>query len=150
ACGGPSAPPAAATAGNEVTIPATAPTPDAAARTKPASAAPDAASADLQAARVGEEGGDEHMAEFGLVGISTIDDAGLALFGSGQVGTLQGGALGGRHGTLGGGSGSGGGVGVGRGRLDAGTPKASIRQGATDVKGGLPPEVIQRIVRLNM
>jgi tetratricopeptide (TPR) repeat protein len=79
---------------------------------------------------------------------------GLGLAGVGQGGGGKGGGIGlGTIGTLGhgAGTGTGQGFGSGRGRLggEHGAAAPSLRQGAVQVNGRLPPEVIQRIVRQN-
>ncbi len=77
----------------------------------------------------------------GLSGVGVGGGAAGEGIGLGNIGTLGHGA----------GTGTGQGFGGGSGRLGsgsgAGTP--SLRQGATQVNGRLPPEVIQRIVRQN-
>jgi hypothetical protein len=79
---------------------------------------------------------------------------GLGLSGVGEGGGGRGEGVGlGNIGTLGhgAGTGSGQGFGSGHGRLGGAhqTKAPSLRQGATQVSGRLPPEVIQRIVRQN-
>lgn len=99
----------------------------------------------------------EHERLVGVLGAldgSSLDGSGLTGAGGGGLGGLGG---------LGGGSVTGGGVGLGVGTLGhgAGTGSSfgrlgsgsgttvSLRQGATQVVGRLPPELIQRIVRMN-
>jgi FHA domain len=79
---------------------------------------------------------------------------GLGLSGVGEGGGGRGEGIGlGNIGTLGHGAGTGTGQGFGNGHGRLGgahqTKSPSIRQGATQVNGRLPPEVIQRIVRQN-
>jgi hypothetical protein len=79
---------------------------------------------------------------------------GLGLSGVGEGGGGRGEGIGlGNVGTIGhgAGTGTGSGFGNGHGRLGGAhqTKSPSIRQGATQVNGRLPPEVIQRIVRQN-
>ena len=87
----------------------------------------------------------------------TIGDSfgagGLGLSGVGEGGGGRGEGIGlGNFGGLGhgAGTGTGQGIGNGRGRLGGGHKVSSpkIREGATQVNGRLPPEVIQRIVRV--
>jgi len=100
------------------------------------------------------------MAKMIVAGGSTTSDAfgagGLGLSGVGEGGGGAGegiglgsvGAIGHGAGT---GTGQGQGIGSGRGRLGGAHSVSAprIRQGATQVNGRLPPEVIQRIVRQN-
>jgi hypothetical protein len=88
----------------------------------------------------------------------TIGDSfgagGLGLSGVGEGGGGRGEGIGlGNIGTIGHGAGTGTGQGFGNGHGRLGgahqTRSPSIRQGATQVNGRLPPEVIQRIVRQN-
>jgi pSer/pThr/pTyr-binding forkhead associated (FHA) protein len=79
---------------------------------------------------------------------------GLGLSGVGEGGGGRGEGIGlGNIGTIGHGAGTGNGQGFGNGHGRLGgahqTKAPSIRQGATQVNGRLPPEVIQRIVRQN-
>jgi hypothetical protein len=79
---------------------------------------------------------------------------GLGLSGVGEGGGGRGEGIGlGNIGTIGHGAGTGNGQGFGNGHGRLGgahqTRAPSIRQGATQVNGRLPPEVIQRIVRQN-
>ena len=79
---------------------------------------------------------------------------GLGLSGVGEGGGGRGEGIGlGNIGTLGHGAGTGTGQGFGNGHGRLGgahqTKSPSLRQGATQVNGRLPPEVIQRIVRQN-
>jgi hypothetical protein len=79
---------------------------------------------------------------------------GLGLSGVGEGGGGRGEGIGlGNIGTIGHGAGTGNGQGFGSGHGRLGgshqTRSPSIRQGATQVNGRLPPEVIQRIVRQN-
>jgi hypothetical protein len=79
---------------------------------------------------------------------------GLGLSGVGEGGGGRGEGIGlGNIGTIGHGAGTGTGQGFGNGHGRLGgahqTRSPSIRQGATQVNGRLPPEVIQRIVRQN-
>ncbi len=102
-------------------------------------------------------GQDEKSARGNMFG-DTIGDSfgagGLGLSGVGEGGGGRGEGIGlGNFGGLGhgAGTGTGQGIGNGRGRLGGGhqvkAPK--LREGATQVNGRLPPEVIQRIVRQN-
>jgi hypothetical protein len=102
-------------------------------------------------------GADEKSARGNMFG-DTIGDSfgagGLGLSGVGEGGGGRGEGIGlGNFGGLGhgAGTGTGQGIGNGRGRLGGGhkvmSPK--LREGATQVNGRLPPEVIQRIVRQN-
>jgi hypothetical protein len=102
-------------------------------------------------------GSDEKSARGNMFG-DTIGDSfgagGLGLSGVGEGGGGRGEGIGlGNFGGLGhgAGTGTGQGIGNGRGRLGGGhkvsAPK--LREGATQVNGRLPPEVIQRIVRQN-
>ncbi len=102
-------------------------------------------------------GADEKSARGNMFG-DTIGDSfgagGLGLSGVGEGGGGRGEGIGlGNFGGLGhgAGTGTGQGIGNGRGRLGGGhqvkAPK--LREGATQVNGRLPPEVIQRIVRQN-
>ncbi len=102
-------------------------------------------------------GSDEKSARGNMFG-DTIGDSfgagGLGLSGVGEGGGGRGEGIGlGNFGGLGhgAGTGTGQGIGNGRGRLGGGhqvkSPK--LREGATQVNGRLPPEVIQRIVRQN-
>jgi len=77
---------------------------------------------------------------------------GLGLSGAGEGGGGRGEGIGlGATGTIGHGAGNGQGFGNGHGRLGGAsqTRAPTVRQGATEVNGRLPPEVIQRIVRQN-
>src|SRR6187549_3194941 len=75
---------------------------------------------------------------------------GLGLSGVGEGGGGRGEGIGlGNIGTLGHGAGTGTGQGFGNGHGALARSAQSIRQGATQVNGKLPPEVIQRIVRQN-
>ncbi len=102
-------------------------------------------------------GSDEKSARGNMFG-DTIGDSfgagGLGLSGVGEGGGGRGEGIGlGNFGGLGhgAGTGTGQGIGNGRGRLGGGHKVSSprIREGATQVNGRLPPEVIQRIVRQN-
>lgn len=88
--------------------------------------------------------GDEIGENYGVGGLG-LRGSGVGLGGSGRA---EGIGLG-NVGTMGRGGGVGGATGYGSGRLSGG-PKASspsVRMGATTVTGGLPPEVVQRVVR---
>ena len=102
-------------------------------------------------------GQDEKSARGNMLG-DTIGDSfgagGLGLSGVGEGGGGRGEGIGlGNFGGLGhgAGTGTGQGIGNGRGRLGGGhqVKAPRIREGATQVNGRLPPEVIQRIVRQN-
>jgi hypothetical protein len=102
-------------------------------------------------------GADEKSARGNMFG-DTIGDSfgagGLGLSGVGEGGGGRGEGIGlGNFGGLGhgAGTGTGQGIGNGRGRLGGGhqVKAPRIREGATQVNGRLPPEVIQRIVRQN-
>ncbi|MGD0676187.1 MAG: AgmX/PglI C-terminal domain-containing protein [Polyangiaceae bacterium] len=102
-------------------------------------------------------GSDEKSARGNMFG-DTIGDSfgagGLGLSGVGEGGGGRGEGIGlGNFGGLGhgAGTGTGQGIGNGRGRLGGGhqVKAPRIREGATQVNGRLPPEVIQRIVRQN-
>jgi hypothetical protein len=102
-------------------------------------------------------GQDEKSARGNMFG-DTIGDSfgagGLGLSGVGEGGGGRGEGIGlGNFGGLGhgAGTGTGQGIGSGRGRLGGGHQVRAprIREGATQVNGRLPPEVIQRIVRQN-
>jgi hypothetical protein len=102
-------------------------------------------------------GQDEKSARGNMFG-DTIGDSfgagGLGLSGVGEGGGGRGEGIGlGNFGGLGhgAGTGTGEGIGNGRGRLGGGHQVRAprIREGATQVNGRLPPEVIQRIVRQN-
>ncbi|MGH7270130.1 MAG: AgmX/PglI C-terminal domain-containing protein, partial [Polyangiaceae bacterium] len=107
--------------------------------------------------REDSSGADEKSARGNMFG-DTIGDSfgagGLGLSGVGEGGGGRGEGIGlGNFGGLGHGAGmgTGQGIGNGRGRLGGGHKVRSprIREGATQVNGRLPPEVIQRIVRQN-
>lgn len=88
---------------------------------------------------------DEHVAKGNMWGDPiTLDtpDAGPTSS-SGGLGTIGMG----QYGTIGHGSGTGQGVGVGSGRLSKHAAKPAIREGAAQISGALPEEVIRRIVR---
>jgi len=102
--------------------------------------------------------GTDPMSARGNMWGDTIGDSfgagGLGLSGVGEGGGGRGEGIGlGNIGTLGHGAGTGTGQGFGNGHGRLGgshqTRAPSIRQGATQVNGRLPPEVIQRIVRQN-
>jgi hypothetical protein len=102
-------------------------------------------------------GADEKSARGNMFG-DTIGDSfgagGLGLSGVGEGGGGRGEGIGlGNFGGLGhgAGTGTGQGIGNGRGRLGGGHKVMAprLREGATQVNGRLPPEVIQRIVRQN-
>jgi hypothetical protein len=102
-------------------------------------------------------GQDEKSARGNMFG-DTIGDSfgagGLGLSGVGEGGGGRGEGIGlGNFGGLGhgAGTGTGQGIGNGRGRLGGGHKVSAprLREGATQVNGRLPPEVIQRIVRQN-
>jgi hypothetical protein len=102
-------------------------------------------------------GADEKSARGNMFG-DTIGDSfgagGLGLSGVGEGGGGRGEGIGlGNFGGLGhgAGTGTGQGIGNGRGRLGGGhqVKAPRLREGATQVNGRLPPEVIQRIVRQN-
>jgi tetratricopeptide (TPR) repeat protein len=104
----------------------------------PATAAPDTDRGNMWGADIGDAFG------AGGLGLSGIGEGGGGPgdgIGLGSIGTIGHGA----------GTGSGQGFGSGHGRLggDHRTRPPSIRMGATQVTGRLPPEVIQRIVRQN-
>lgn len=94
----------------------------------------------------GNQWGSEIEESFGAGGL------GLSGVGEGGGGRSEGIELGG-VGTVGHGAGSGAGQGFGSGHGRLGgvhrSPSPSVRMGATQVSGRLPPEVIQRIVRQN-
>ena len=103
-----------------------------------------------------ESSGNDPMSARGNMWGDAIGDSfgagGLGLSGVGEGGGGRGEGIGlGNVGTLGHGAGTGQGFGNGHGRLGGGhtTKSPTIRQGATQVNGRLPPEVIQRIVRQN-
>jgi hypothetical protein len=102
--------------------------------------------------------GSDPMSARGNMWGDSIGDAfgagGLGLSGVGEGGGGRGEGIGlGNIGTIGHGAGTGTGQGFGNGHGRLGgahaTKAPSIRQGATQVNGRLPPEVIQRIVRQN-
>jgi hypothetical protein len=102
--------------------------------------------------------GNDPMSARGNMWGDSIGDSfgagGLGLSGVGEGGGGRGEGIGlGNIGTLGHGAGTGTGQGFGNGHGRLGgahqTRAPSIRQGATQVNGRLPPEVIQRIVRQN-
>ncbi len=102
--------------------------------------------------------GNDPMSARGNMWGDSIGDSfgagGLGLSGVGEGGGGRGEGIGlGNIGTLGHGAGTGNGQGFGNGHGRLGgshqTRAPSIRQGATQVNGRLPPEVIQRIVRQN-
>ncbi|MBK6461392.1 MAG: AgmX/PglI C-terminal domain-containing protein [Myxococcales bacterium] len=105
-----------------------------------------------------ESSGNDPMSARGNMWGDSIGDSfgagGLGLSGVGEGGGGRGEGIGlGNIGTIGHGAGTGTGQGMGNGHGRLGgshatkTPK--LRQGATQVNGRLPPEVIQRIVRQN-
>jgi hypothetical protein len=105
-----------------------------------------------------DSSGNDPMSARGNMWGDSIGDSfgagGLGLSGVGEGGGGRGEGIGlGNIGTLGhgAGTGTGQGFGNGHGRLNGShqTRAPSIRQGATQVNGRLPPEVIQRIVRQN-
>ncbi|HSO31374.1 MAG TPA: AgmX/PglI C-terminal domain-containing protein [Labilithrix sp.] len=119
--------------------------PEAAKPAAPAVAAALSSASDGRAAR-GNLSGDEVGDAFGA--------GGLGLAGAGEGGGGKGGGIGlGTIGSLGhgAGAGTGQGFGSGSGRLGGAhaTKSPVLRQGAVQVNGRLPPEVIQRIVRQN-
>jgi hypothetical protein len=102
--------------------------------------------------------GNDPMSARGNMWGDSIGDSfgagGLGLSGVGEGGGGRGEGIGlGNIGTIGHGAGTGTGQGFGNGHGRLGgahaTRSPSIRQGATQVNGRLPPEVIQRIVRQN-
>jgi hypothetical protein len=102
--------------------------------------------------------GNDPMSARGNMWGDSIGDSfgagGLGLSGVGEGGGGRGEGIGlGNIGTIGHGAGTGNGQGFGNGHGRLGgahqTRSPSIRQGATQVNGRLPPEVIQRIVRQN-
>ncbi|HEY2513961.1 MAG TPA: AgmX/PglI C-terminal domain-containing protein [Polyangiaceae bacterium] len=102
--------------------------------------------------------GNDAMSARGNMWGDTIGDSfgagGLGLSGVGEGGGGRGEGIGlGNIGTIGHGAGTGTGQGFGNGHGRLGgahqTRSPSLRQGATQVNGRLPPEVIQRIVRQN-
>lgn len=96
------------------------------------------------------EGREGLVATLGALQGSGIDLTSLSAGGSG-LGAGGGGATGGGIGLGSVGTiGHGAGTGTGFGRLGSGAgPTVTLRQGATQVVGRLPPEVIQRVVRMN-
>lgn len=105
-----------------------------------------------------ESSGNDPLSARGNMWGDAIGDAfgagGLGLSGVGEGGGGRGEGIGlGNIGTLGHGAGSGTGQGFGNGHGRLGgahkTKAPKLRQGATQVNGRLPPEVIQRIVRQN-
>lgn len=105
-----------------------------------------------------DSSGNDPLSARGNMWGDAIGDAfgagGLGLSGVGEGGGGRGEGIGlGNIGTLGhgAGTGTGQGFGSGHGRLGGAhqTKAPSLRQGATQVNGRLPPEVIQRIVRQN-
>ena len=105
-----------------------------------------------------ESSGNDPLSARGNMWGDAIGDAfgagGLGLSGVGEGGGGRGEGIGlGNIGTLGHGAGTGTGQGFGNGHGRLGgahqTKSPSLRQGATQVNGRLPPEVIQRIVRQN-
>ena len=105
-----------------------------------------------------ESSGNDPLSARGNMWGDAIGDAfgagGLGLSGVGEGGGGRGEGIGlGNIGTLGHGAGTGTGQGFGNGHGRLGgahqTKAPSLRQGATQVNGRLPPEVIQRIVRQN-
>lgn len=105
-----------------------------------------------------ESSGNDPLSARGNMWGDAIGDAfgagGLGLSGVGEGGGGRGEGIGlGNIGTLGHGAGTGTGQGFGNGHGRLGgahaTKAPSMRQGATQVNGRLPPEVIQRIVRQN-
>lgn len=105
-----------------------------------------------------ESSGSDPLSARGNMWGDAIGDAfgagGLGLSGVGEGGGGRGEGIGlGSVGTLGHGAGTGTGQGFGNGHGRLGgahaTKSPSLRQGATQVNGRLPPEVIQRIVRQN-
>jgi hypothetical protein len=102
--------------------------------------------------------GNDPMSARGNMWGDSIGDSfgagGLGLSGVGEGGGGRGEGIGlGNIGTIGHGAGTGTGQGFGNGHGRLGgahqTKSPSVRQGATQVNGRLPPEVIQRIVRQN-
>lgn len=96
----------------------------------------------------------EHERLVGVLGAldgSSLDGSGLTGAGGGGLGGLGGGSVTGGGVGLGVGTlGHGAGTGSSFGRLGSGSGTTiTLRQGATQVVGRLPPEVIQRIVRMN-
>jgi hypothetical protein len=116
---------------SEVTVPAAAP--PASDEAVPPPPPPDAAPAASARSQSADDDTDAGAAQFGMIGLYGTGDGNMTgrnigeAFGTGGLGLSDGGA----------------GLGTMRGR----TP--SLRQGATQVNGRLPPEVIQRIVRQN-
>lgn len=105
-----------------------------------------------------DSSGNDPLSARGNMWGDAIGDAfgagGLGLSGVGEGGGGRGEGIGlGNIGTLGHGAGTGTGQGFGNGHGRLGgahkTKAPSLRQGATQVNGRLPPEVIQRIVRQN-
>ena len=105
-----------------------------------------------------DSAGNDPLSARGNMWGDAIGDAfgagGLGLSGVGEGGGGRGEGIGlGNIGTLGHGAGTGTGQGFGNGHGRLGgahqTKSPSLRQGATQVNGRLPPEVIQRIVRQN-
>ncbi len=105
-----------------------------------------------------ESSGNDPLSARGNMWGDAIGDAfgagGLGLSGVGEGGGGRGEGIGlGNIGTLGHGAGTGTGQGFGNGHGRLGgahqTKSPTLRQGATQVNGRLPPEVIQRIVRQN-
>jgi hypothetical protein len=105
-----------------------------------------------------ESSGNDPMSARGNMWGDSIGDSfgagGLGLSGVGEGGGGRGEGIGlGNIGTIGHGAGTGNGQGFGNGHGRLGgahaTKSPTLRQGATQVNGRLPPEVIQRIVRQN-
>jgi len=105
-----------------------------------------------------ESSGNDPMSARGNMWGDSIGDSfgagGLGLSGVGEGGGGRGEGIGlGNIGTIGHGAGTGNGQGFGNGHGKLGgahaTKSPNLRQGATQVNGRLPPEVIQRIVRQN-
>ena len=105
-----------------------------------------------------ESSGNDPMSARGNMWGDSIGDSfgagGLGLSGVGEGGGGRGEGIGlGNIGTIGHGAGTGNGQGFGNGHGRLGgahaTKSPQLRQGATQVNGRLPPEVIQRIVRQN-
>lgn len=143
--GGAAAPAAEPAATAAASAPATPPPTDMPSTAEAKKAAP-AKELDADKSAKGNMWGDEIGDTMGAggLGLSAIGEGGGGKgegIGLGDIGTLGHGA----------GTGTGQGFGSGRGRLggahQAGQP--SVRMGATQVNGRLPPEVIQRIVRQN-
>jgi hypothetical protein len=115
---------------------------------KPATRAPTAAAAKAPAKRDAIDA--LEPAPVGILGALGHGDALGDSFGVGGLGLSGVGEGGGRGEGIGLGT-IGGGFGTGYGRLGSNTAEGApiLRQGATQVNGRLPPEVIQRIVRQN-